>query len=377
MKFRALQSLVAAIVAIAMMSVSPDASAVRLKDISRVDGVRSNQLIGYGLVVGLDRTGDSQRTTFTLQSLSAMLSRVGIRIDPKKLLLRNIAAVMVTANLPAFSQPGATLDVTVSSIGDARSLVGGTLLLTPLNGVNGETYAMAQGALQVSGIGVEAKSGSRFNRGHLNVGRIPGGALVEQSVQVTLAEGGQLFIQLEHPDFQTASQTAVAINAAAGQLGGAAGMAKVIDGGRIQVTVPDTQAEDIANFVAKLELLEVTPATVARVVVNGRTGTVVMGENVRISTVAVAHGTLTIEVDEQPAVSQPNPLATGDTAVVDQSQISVDQGESGAIQVLQAGTTLADVVQGLNALGVTAQELVAILQAIAASGALHAELEVL
>jgi len=366
-----------ACIALLLVLLAPSADAVRVKDIARVDGVRSNQLIGYGLVVGLDRTGDSQRTTFTLQSLSAMLSRVGIRIDPKQLLLRNVAAVMVTASLPPFAQPGNHIDVMVSSIGDARSLVGGTLLLTPLNGVNGETYALCQGALQVGGVNVEAKSGSRFSKGHLNVGRIPNGAIVERAVPVKLANGGNLNLQLEHPDFQTASRLAQAVNAAAAQLGGQPGFAKAMDGARVQVTVPEAQVESIALFVAQIEQLDVTPDTLARVVINGRTGTVVMGEFVRISSVAVAHGPLTIEVDEQPAVSQPNPLAAGDTTVVDQSQITVDQGDTGALKVLAAGTTLADVVQALNTLGASAQDLVAILQAIKAAGALHAELEVL
>lgn len=365
----------AALFALPFFDSSP-AQAARIKDVARVDGVRANQLIGYGLVVGLDRTGDSQRSVFTIQSMSAMLSRVGIRMDPKQLVLRNIAAVMVTAKLPPFAQPGTPIDIVVSSIGDARSLVGGTLLMTALNGVDGETYAMAQGPIQVGGFGAQGKSGSSVKSNHLNVGRIPGGATVERSVAIRLGDGQAITLLLDKPDFGTSSEVAQSINKAAGALGGAANMAKSVDGARIIVEVPAAARDNPADFIARMEVLEVTPDAIARVIINGRTGTMVMGENVRISPVAIAHGSLKIEVKEQPQVVQPLPLAGGNTAVQDQTDINVTE-RGGPIQVVPGGATLADVVGALNALGATPRDLVQIIQAIQASGALHAELEVL
>jgi flagellar P-ring protein precursor FlgI len=352
------------------------ANAVRIKDVARVDGVRANQLIGYGLVVGLDRTGDSQRSVFTLQSMSAMLSRVGIRMDPKQLILRNIAAVMVTAKLPPFAQPGTPIDLVASSIGDARSLVGGTLLMTALNGVDGQTYAMAQGPLQVGGYSAQGKTGSSLKSNHLNVGRIPGGATVERSVSVKLGDGQAITLLLDKPDFGTSRQVTTVINAAAGALGGAANMAKSIDSARIEITVPQAARNNPTDFIAQMEVLEVTPDAIARVIINGRTGTMVMGDKVRISPVAISHGSLNIEVKESPKVVQPMPVAAGDTAVQDQTDIAVTE-KGGPIQIVPEGATLADVVGALNALGATPRDLVQIIQAIQASGALHAELEVL
>ena len=352
------------------------ASAARIKDVARVDGVRANQLIGYGLVVGLDRTGDTQRSAFTLQSMSAMLSRVGIRMDPKQLILRNIAAVMVTSKLPAFAQPGTPIDVVVSSIGDARSLVGGTLLMTALNGVDGQTYAMAQGPIQVGGFSASGKSGSSRSSNHLNVGRVPGGATVERAVDIKLGDGQSITLLLDKPDFGTSRQVADAVNNAAAALGGVAGMAKTLDGARIAIEVPQAALDNPALFIAQMEVLEVTPDAIARVIVNGRTGTMVMGENVRISSVAVAHGSLTIEVKETPKVIQAQPLAGADAQVEEESQIDVTQ-QGGVLQLVQASATLADVVGALNALGAKPRDLVEIIQAIHASGALHAELEVL
>ena len=352
------------------------ANAVRIKDVARVDGVRGNQLIGYGLVVGLDRTGDSQRSVFTLQSMSAMLSRVGIRMDPKQLILRNIAAVMVTAKLPPFAQPGTPIDIVASSIGDARSLVGGTLLMTALNGVDGETYAMAQGPLQVGGYSAQGKSGSSVKSNHLNVGRIPGGAMVERAVAVKLGDGQSITLLLDKPDFGTSRQVSDAINAAAGALGGAGDMAQSIDSARIAIEVPAEHRTNPTGFIAQMEVLDVTPDAIARVIINGRTGTMVMGDKVRISPVAIAHGSLNIEVKETPQVVQPQPMAAGNTAVAQQSNLTVNE-TGGPIQMVPGGATLADVVSALNALGATPRDLVQIIQAIQASGALHAELEVL
>ena len=366
----------AAVLSILLLAMPRDAAAVRIKDVARVEGVRTNQLIGYGLVVGLDRTGDTQRSAFTVQSLTAMLSRLGIRIDPKQLLLRNSAAVMVTATLPALAQPGTPINVVVSSIGDARSLVGGMLLLTPLRGVDGKTYAMSQGSVQVSGYGASGSSGSRVQRGHLNAGRVPGGAIVERTVPIQLSEGGTLTLQLDRPDFSTARKMVASINGAAAGLGGAADMARLVDGGRIKIVVPEQFADSPAEFIAQIEVLSVEPDVVARVVINGRSGTIVLGEQVRIATVAISHGSLTIEVTETPTVSQPAPLSAGTTATTTTSQITVAE-QRGTVRMVPAGAALADVVAALNALGATPRDLVDILQAIEAAGALHAHLEVI
>lgn len=365
------------LIAVALMLVAGEAWATRIKDIAHVDGVRPNQLVGYGLVVGLDGTGDTKRATMTTQSLAAMLSRMGVRIDPEQLHLRNVAAVMVTAMLPPMSQPGSGVDVVVSSIGNARSLFGGTLMLTPLKGLDGRTYAVAQGPLQVGGFGAEGSSGSRFQKNHLNVGRVASGALVEQSVPITIGDGEYIMIQIDAPDFTTAEVVAKAINDAGGTLGGGANMALPMSAAEVRVTVPAARKAALASFIAAIEVLEVQPDTVAKVVLNSRTGTVVLGDNVRISTVAVAHGGLTIEVGETPQVSQPTaPFGAGTTVRTTQSTVkATEQGDS--LKLVQAGATLGDVVKALNTLGATPRDLIDILQAIKAAGALHGELEVL
>ena len=374
---RTLKLLLGLALALPLALAGGDAQAVRIKDIAHVDGVRPNQLVGYGLVVGLDGTGDTKRATMTTQSLAAMLSRMGVRIDPDQLHLRNVAAVMVTATLPSQTQPGSTLDVIVSSIGNARSLFGGTLLLTPLKGLDGRTYAVAQGPLQVGGFGAEGASGSRFQKNHLNVGRVASGALVEQTVQVAMGDGEYLMIQLDTPDFTTAESVAQAINNGGGALGGGANMAQAMSSAEIRITVPAAKRATLASFIAAVEVLEVQPDAVARVVLNSRTGTVVMGENVRISTVAVAHGGLTIEVNETPQVSQPTaPFTGGQTVRTTQSAITATEQQD-SLKLVQAGATLGDVVKALNTLGATPRDLIDILQAIKAAGALHGELEVL
>ncbi|MCB9737003.1 MAG: flagellar basal body P-ring protein FlgI [Deltaproteobacteria bacterium] len=374
---------------------SADAAAVRLKDVGYVDGVRPNQLIGYGLVVGLDGTGDSERTAFTPQSLEAMLSRLGVRIEKKQLLLRNIAAVMVTAELPAFAKPGVPIDVTVSSIGDARSLAGGTLLMTPLLGADGETYGTAQGPLKV-GSEAEQESGRRYKRPKLNVGRIPGGGSVEREVAVQLGQDGVVRFLLTRPDFQTAQNVADALNGLQPTLaadtgataptgapasvtgptgaGGAAPepMAKLLDSGTIEITVPEAWEERIPAFVARIEGLDVKADGLARVVVNGRTGTVVLGGQVRLSEAAIAYEGMTIEITPPARPAAPNAAAGGAAAA---APAQPDEKPAG-LQVLAPGATLAEVVAGLNALGVSAQELVDILEALDAAGALHAKLEV-
>lgn len=358
-----------------------NAEATRIKDISHFEGVRPNQLIGYGLVVGLDGTGDNKQAEFTVQSVSAMLSRMGIRIDPKQLLLRNVAAVMVTATLPAHTQPGSSMDVLVSAIGNARSIVGGTLVLTPLVGVDGKTYAMAQGAIQVGGFGASGKSGSRIQKNHLNAGRVPNGAIVERAISpvVTINESGKIMLMLKRPDFTTARNIVDTINRSGQLLGLPAentdAIAKIVTSGSLDLKVPESFQESVPRFISLIEGLEVYTDTIAKVVINSRTGTVVMGDNVRISPVAVAHGALTLTVSENPQVSQPGALSNGNTVVTPGSDVTMIE-EKASLQMVEAGATLSEIVDALNALGATPRDMIDILQAVSASGSLHADLEV-
>jgi flagellar P-ring protein FlgI len=358
-----------------------NAEATRIKDISHFEGVRPNQLIGYGLVVGLDGTGDNKQAEFTVQSVSAMLSRMGIRIDPKQLLLRNVAAVMVTATLPAHTQPGSSMDVLVSAIGNARSIVGGTLVLTPLVGVDGKTYAMAQGAIQVGGFGASGKSGSRIQKNHLNAGRVPNGAIVERAISpvVTINESGKIMLMLKRPDFTTARNIVDTINRSGQLLGLPAentdAIAKIVTSGSLGLKVPESFQESVPRFISHIEGLEVYTDAIAKVVINSRTGTVVMGDNVRISPVAVAHGALTLTVSENPQVSQPGALSNGNTVVTPGSDVTMIE-EKSSLQMVEAGATLSEIVDALNALGATPRDMIDILQAVSASGSLHADLEV-
>ena len=358
-----------------------EVQAARIKDVAHFEGVRANQLIGYGLVVGLDGTGDNKQAEFTIQSVSAMLSRMGIRIDPNQILLRNVAAVMVTATLPAHAQPGTGMDVLVSAMGNARSIVGGTLVLTPLMGVDGQTYAMAQGPIQVGGFGAMGKSGSRVQKNHLNAGRVPNGAIVERPIatEVTLDELGQIKLLLKHPDFTTARNIVDTINRSKEILeietDGDLTIASILTSGSLNLSVPAKYQTTVPRFISLIEGMEVFTDAVAKVVINSRTGTVVLGENVRISPVAVAHGSLTLTVNETTQVSQPNALAAGNTVATQGSNVSMVE-ESAGLQVVQGGATLAEIVEALNALGATPREMIDILQAVSASGSLHAELEV-
>ena len=359
----------------------PEAEATRIKDISHFEGIRPNQLIGYGLVVGLDGTGDNKQAEFTVQSVSAMLSRMGIRIDPTQLLLRNVAAVMVTATLPAHSQPGTSMDILVSAIGNARSIVGGTLVLTPLMGVDGKTYAMAQGAIQVGGFGASGKSGARVQKNHLNAGRIPNGAIVERSISpiVTINESGNIMLLIKRPDFTTARNIVDTINRSKELLQIPADqtdpIAKIVTSGSLGLKVPEAFQESVPRFISLIEGLEVYTDSIAKVIINSRTGTVVMGDNVRISPVAVAHGSLTLTVNESPQVSQPGALAGGNTVVTQGSDVTMVE-EKAALQLVQGGATLTEIVDALNALGASPRDMIDILQAISATGSLHAQLEV-
>jgi flagellar P-ring protein precursor FlgI len=351
---------------------APVANAARIKEVASVAGVRSNPLTGYGLVVGLDGTGDqTTQAPFTGQSLQAMLQQFGV-ILPQGVTMqpRNIAAVMVTASLPPFAQPGQQLDINVSSIGNAKSLRGGTLIATPLRGADGQVYAIAQGNLVVGGAGASA-GGSKVQINHLSAGRIPAGALVERSVPTPLAQGDSIQLDLNSSDFATARAVAQAINKAKG-----AGVAQAMDGRVVRVRAPVTPDERV-GFLADVENLAIDMAMpAARVVINARTGSVVMNQAVTLSACAVAHGSLSVTISSTPVISQPNALSGGQTTVAEKADISIRQ-EPGSLIQLAAGARLSDVVKALNSLGATPQDLLAILQAMKSAGALNAELEVI
>ncbi|WP_408906272.1 flagellar basal body P-ring protein FlgI [Roseomonas rosulenta] len=343
---------------------------VRIKDIADVEGVRDNQLVGYGLVVGLNGTGDRLRSAvFTRQSLVGMLERLGVntRDNERQLDTRNVAAVMVTANLPPFARPGSRIDISVSALGDSTNLTGGTLLVTPLLGADGEVYAVAQGAVATGAISARG-AGTTVTRGVPTSGRIANGAIVEREVPFALAQRDRVRLALRNPDLTTARRIAEAINRSQrGELAAATDSRTVTVslGGRSPVA-----------FLSAIEQLRVTPDNVARVVIDEASGTIVMGANVRVSTVAIAQGNLTIRVTETPQVSQPNPLAGGETVVVPRTSIEVDDQANRRLGVLPQSVTLQDLVRGLNSLGVGPRDLITILQAIKAAGALQAELEV-
>ncbi len=357
----------------AAMVAAPQVRAERIKDIASVQGVRPNQLLGYGLVVGLDGTGDqTTQTPFTVQSITAMLAQMGVNLPPgTNLQLKNVAAVMVAAQLPAFAQPGQLLDVTVSSMGNAKSLRGGMLLMTPLKGADGQIYAMSQGNLVVAGAG-DSAAGSKAQINHLNAGRIPGGATVERAVASPFLLGDVLRLELHSMDFGTAGRVVDAINRRMG-----AGAAQALDARVIQVRAPQAPNDRVA-FMAQLENLNVdVVAGAAKVIVNARTGSVVMNQSVTLEPVAVAHGNLSVTINSTPVVSQPAPLSQGgQTVVTEKANIQISQ-DGGKMVMLEAGARLADVVKALNSLGATPQDLLAILQAMKSSGALRAELEII
>jgi flagellar P-ring protein precursor FlgI len=343
---------------------------VRIKDIADVEGVRDNQLVGYGLVVGLNGTGDRLRSAvFTRQSLIGVLERLGVntRDQETRLDTRNVAAVMVTANLPPFARPGSRIDISVSTLGDATNITGGTLLVTPLLGADGEVYAVAQGTVATGAIAARGAAAS-VTRGVPTAGRIANGATVEREIAFRFAQGEQIRLSLRNPDLTTARRMAAAINRATG--------AQVA-----QATDPRTVAVNLAGrepvgFLAEIEQLRVQPDQVARVVIEEASGTIVMGANVRVSTVAIAQGNLTIRITETPQVSQPGPLSNGQTAVVPRTGIEVDDQAERRMGILRGGVTLEELVRGLNSLGVGPRDLITILQTIKAAGALQAELEI-
>lgn len=347
-------------------------AADRIKDLASIQGVRNNQLIGYGLVVGLDGTGDmTVQTPFTVQSIINMLGQLGVNLPPgTNLQLRNVAAVMVTATLPAFAKPGQHIDVTVSSLGNAKSLRGGTLLMTPLKGADNQVYAMAQGSLLVGGIGAAA-AGSSVQINHLSAGRIAGGGIVEREISTTVGQGDYINLELNSTDFTTVHRVVEAIN------GIYPSAATAIDGRMIQVRAPSDNSQRVM-FLSQIESLNVTPARApAKVIVNSRTGSVVMNQAVTLETSAVAHGNLSIIINTEPVISQPGPFAQrGETVVTQRSQVEIRTDE-GNLMLLPNGADLGEVVKALTAIGATTQDLLSILQALKAAGSLRADLEII
>jgi flagellar P-ring protein precursor FlgI len=345
------------------------AHAARIKDLAYINGVRTNQLVGYGLVVGLNGTGDKSNTIFTNQSLANMLEKMGIRIDPKLTKVNNIAAVTVTADLPPFGKVGNKIDATVSSIGDAKSLGGGILLLTQLKGADGEVYAMAQGPLVVGGF-LASGTGASVQKNHPTVGRVPNGVTIEREISYADMKVDSLLISLKAPDYTTARRMTERINQTF------VGAAYAKDGGSVVVTTPDEQKSNPVKFVSMIENLDVKPDNVAKIVVDEKTGTVVMGDNVLISTVAVSHGNITVQVKEDTNVSQPMPFARGRTVATPDTQIKVEE-DKGRWVVIPEGISIRELVNAMNATGVPTRDIITILQTIKAAGALHAELEVI
>ncbi len=371
-----IQSIVRALPALLITMIAASSTAAyadRVKDLATVAGVRTNQLVGYGLVVGLDGTGDqTSQAPFTIQSISNMLQKFGVTLPAGQTpQLKNVAAVTVTAELPPFTKPGQQIDVTVASIGNAQSLRGGVLLMTPMRGVDGEVYAIAQGNMMVSGFGVSGKDGSKLTVNVPSSGTIPNGATVEREVPSNFASTPYVMLNLNTPDFTTAARLVAGINKVLGE-----GTAQAIDSVSVKVAAPIDVSQRIA-YLSTLESLEVEPGEApARVIINSRTGTVVIGSRVRVMPAAVSHGSLTVSITERSDVSQPGPLSNGTTVTTDRSNVKVDQGD-GRMFVFNAGVDLDSIVRAVNQVGATPADLVAILEALKEAGALRAELIVI
>ena len=346
-----------------------ESAGTRIKDIAKVQGVRSNQLAGYGLVVGLNGTGDSNKTIETLQSIGNMLKSFGVSIDTSSLKPKNVAAVLVTATLPPFVREGDTIDIAVSSIGDAKSIQGGTLVQTPLKAGNGNVYAVAQGAVSTGGF-TAGRGSNTAQKNFPTAGTTPNGAIVERSVEDDLGTGGTLSLSLASPDFTTAARIAQAINSQFG------GVARASNPGRIDVTIPSYYRGNVVGFVASLENLPITPDAIAKVVVNERTGTIVMGGNVSVDDIAIAQGGLSINISKTEDAAQPAPFSYGSTIVTKNTDVNVKEEKANTV-VLQATANISDIVGALNAVGATPRDIISILQAIKAAGALHADLEII
>ncbi len=344
----------------------------RVKDLASIEGVRQNQLVGYGIVVGLNGTGDTlNNIPFTKQSLQAMLERLGVNTRGATMRTQNLAAVMVTASLPPFAAQGTRIDVTVSSLGDAKSLQGGTLLVTPLLGADGEVYALAQGSVAIAGFAAEGEA-AKITRGVPTNGRISNGANIEREIAFKLNDARSLRLSLRNPDFTTSKRIAAAINDFMG-----ADTAEPTDPATVTIQIPARYNGNMIRLITEVEQLKVEPDQTARVIVDERSGIIVMGRDVRVSTVAIAQGNLTVTITEQPQVSQPAPLSGGQTVVVPRTGVKVDTGDGNKLALVKEGVTLRDLVDGLNALGVGPRDLISILQAIKAAGALQADIELM
>jgi flagellar P-ring protein precursor FlgI len=352
------------------LSLSGQLWATRLKDIAGIQGMRTNKLYGYGLVVGLKRTGDGTQAKFTIQSIANMLERMGVNFDPNSVQVKNAAAVMVTAELPPFAKNGQKIDVNVASIGDAKSLQGGTLVLTPLKGPDGNIYALAQGPLLLGGYSASG-GGSSTTKNHPTAGRIPNGATVEREIPLDFNARDHLHISLFRPDFTTVSRAVEAIN---DTLSG--DFASAVDAETIRVNMPVEYQGNAVGLMAAIENVNIGQEQCARVVMDERTGTVVMGKDVRISTVAIAHGNLSINIRENPEVSQPGAFSRGQTVVTNQAEVTARE-EGGEMVVLKSGASIGELVGALNAVGVTPRDLISIIQSIKTAGALQADLEVI
>ena len=367
-----LKPLAAMLAVVVGLSSQPVFALSRIKDLASVEGVRTNQLLGYGIVVGLNGTGDTlNNTPFTKQSLTAMLERLGVNTRGANMRTANVAAVMVTANLPPFSTQGTRVDVTVSAMGDAKSLQGGTLLVTPLLGADGEVYAVSQGPVAISGFSAEGDA-SKITRGVPTVGRIANGGVVEREIDFALNKLSTLRLSLRNPDLTTARRMAAAINEFVG-----GDSAEPTDPSTVVLQIPARFKGNMIKLLTDIEQLRIEPDQLARIVIDERSGIIVMGKDVRVSTVAVAQGNLTVTISEQPQVSQPNEFARGRTVVTPQTSVKVDTGGGNKLALVKESVTLAELVDGLNALGIGPRDLISILQAIKSAGALQAEIEVM
>ena len=357
-----------------LMSATNALAISRIKDIADFEGVRDNQLIGYGLIVGLNGTGDNIKSVdFAKESLISMLDAIGINARDGQIKAKNVAAVMVTANLPAFARQGSRIDVTVSALGDAKNLLGGTLIATPLKGADGEVYAVAQGTVATGAIaGGNQSSGSSVVKGVPTSGRIASGAIIEKEIDFKLDSLTSMNIALRNPDFTTSRRIADAINAMLG-----VPAAKATDPGTVTLERPESYQDSIVDLMTKVEQLQVQPDTTAKVIIDETSGIVVIGKDVKINRLAIAQGNLTIKITNVPFVSQPEPFTLGEPIVVDTTLIDVEEDTEAQMQILDTGINLQELVDGLNALGVTPRDLISILQAIKASGALQAEIEVI
>lgn len=369
-KLRSLRFALGVTLALALICAAP-ARAARLKDVAEIEGVRGNQLYGFGVVVGLNGTGDGNGVEFTVKGLSNMLEQMGIRVNPNDIKVKNVASVMVTSTLPPFARPGTTLDVTLSSLGDAKSLKGGTLLLTPLKGADGNVYAVSQGPVSVGGFSVEG-GGDSAQRNHPTVGRISSGATVERSIPFDLFQSRRIRVVLRNPDFTTVTRLVDQVNNIFDRP-----LAVAVDGGAIEIPLVGSLAKDPIGLLAKLEHVEIDLDVGARVIVNERTGTIIMGDQVRIGRVALAHGNLNIAIRSETQVSQPPALAEGgETAIVNNADIQIGEEQSG-LSIVGGEVTLGDLVGVLNALGATPRDLISIFSALKQAGALHAELVIM